>query len=370
MLTSNHNNLIPKEAVLEQEVSMRIPSLPFSSTEPTFIDTSTSRISSEEENSLMYTRAAEKIRSKVRDIIEKDATFAGPILRLAFHDAVVRSVSKDPNIGGSDGSIRYELDWSENRGLSRPLKVVQEIYESQLQQEQLSNLACTSDYNGVTHTSRKKCETLFSTNTQQYVLSFADTLALCGAAAVETAKGPKIPIKLGRSDMLTADNRLLDSKINGETERSSLVTSLPAPNLDSLGIRVYFQRLNFTDMEMVALMGAHDLGRHVTLLDMPKDCIKNLTRLCLENAPVSVPFVTQDPDTLSNKYYQTLLRWNDREIGYGEALFIPTDVAMVVDDELRKIVISFAKDEGLFFQTFKQSYQKLVDTTARTNNRY
>ena len=92
------------------------------------------------------------------------------------------------------------------------------------------------------------------------------------------------------------------------------------------------QNRGLTEQELVALSGAHDLGRHVTLLDMPKACLKNLTRTCLEDAPVLIPFVTADPDTLSNRYFQTLLRWNDREIEYGEALFIPTDVAMVVDE--------------------------------------
>lgn len=307
-----------------------------------------------------YVQAANNIRSKVKRVIQEDATYAGPILRLAFHDSVVRSVSSDPNVGGGDGSIRYELSWSENRGLSKPLKVVQDIYESQ--QHSICNDSHSST---VIKAGDARCES------KDYVaLSFADTLALCGAAAVESAKGPHIPIRLGRKDITRADNRLLTSTIEGETERSTLSTSLPSPALDSLGLRMYFQRLGFTDMEMVALMGAHDLGRHVTLLDMSKECIKNLTRDCLENAPVTLPFVSKDPDTLSNLYYQTLLRWNDRDIQYGEALFIPTDVAMVVDDDLRKIVDAFAKDESLFFQVFKEAYQKLVDTTASSTGRY
>jgi len=89
---------------------------------------------------------------------------------------------------------------------------------------------------------------------------------------------------------------------------------------------------------MVALMRSHDLGRHVTLRDMPKACRRNLTRTCLEDAPVLLPFVTRDPDTISNVYFQTLIRWNDRKVEVGEALFIPTDVALVVNDGLRKYV--------------------------------
>lgn len=201
-------------------------------------------------------------------------------------------------------------------------------------------------------------------------LSFADTLALSGAEAVEAAHGPHIPIKLGRNDTYTPDNKLLDSQIIGETQRSSITTSLPSAALDSLGLRIYFKRLGITEIEMVALMGAHDLGRHVTLTGMSKECLRNLTRTCLEDPPTLVPFVTKNPDTFSNSYYETLLRWNERNIVYGEAAFIPTDVALVVDDKLKEIVSRFADDEKYFFEMFTVAYQKLVDSTASTLNRY
>lgn len=202
------------------------------------------------------------------------------------------------------------------------------------------------------------------------ILSFADVLALAGAAAVEAAQGPKIPIKLGRMDKMVADERFLDQKIESETDRSSIQNSLPSPALDSLGLRNFFTRLGLTEEEMVALMGAHDLGRHVTLTGMPKECLRNLTRTCLEDAPVLAPFIAKDPDTFSNTYFDTLLRWNERQIEYGEAAFIPTDVAMVVDGGLKKSVVKFARDKKLFFQRFTTAYQKLVDSTATTSLRY
>ena len=290
-----------------------------------------------------YSTASKFVRKEVKRIIEKkDPTLSGPILRLAFHDATVRSKSDNPWIGGADGSIRYELDWSENRGLSKPLKVIEEIYELQ--------------------------NSIFQDN--EYALSFADTLALSGAASVEAAKGPKIPIKLGRRDVDAADSRFLDKAIESESDRSALTTSLPSAALDSLGLRNYFGRLGLSESEFVALSGAHDLGRHVTLTDMPKSCLKNLTRDCLENAPVLAPFITKNPDTFSNTYFEILLRWNKRELERGEAAFIPTDVAMVVDDGLKQYVEQFASDEIIFFREFKNAYQKMVETTATTVWRY
>jgi L-ascorbate peroxidase len=292
-----------------------------------------------------YASAASFVRNEVNTIITtKDPTLAGPILRLAFHDAAVRSIAEDPFIGGSDGSVRFELEWSENRGLSKPLKVIQEIFD--LQQE-------------------KFCE-----SQKKSPLSFADTLALSGSAAVQAANGPSILIKLGRKDVDHADNRFLDKPIQSETDRSTINTSLPSAALDSLGLRMYFKRLGLTEEELVALSGAHDLGRHVTLTGMPKYCLKNLTRTCLEDAPVMTPFISKDPDNFSNRYFETLLRWNNREVEYGEALFIPTDVAMVVDNGLRNNVTEYAHDEQLFFRCFRRAYQKLVESTATSIWRY
>jgi len=307
-----------------------------------------------------YTASANYVRKEITHIIKnQDPSLAGSILRLAFHDATVRSVASDPFVGGADGSIRYELDWSENRGLAKPLKVVQQVFESQQRKycpfddsDPVSALG-TDVSTGLCHS-----------------LSFADVLALSGAAAVEAAQGPNIRIRLGRKDAHHADNRFLDNSIQGETDRSSITSSLPSAALDSLGLRNYFTRLGLSESEMVALSGAHDLGRHVTLTGMPRECLRNLTRVCLEDAPVLAPFITADPDTLSNRYFQTMLRWNDRNIEFGEAAFIPTDVAMVVDGGLKKHVIVFANDEQLFFRRFSSAYQKLVDSTATSSSRY
>lgn len=317
-----------------------------------------------------FAPAASFVRKEIARIVEEESpALSGSILRLAFHDATVRSLSSNSLVGGADGSIRFELAWPENRGLSKPLEVVERVYEIQKKkfQRQLSeenDKSLSTRHSGVS----KALYSSFPT-----ALSFADTLALSGAAAVEASGGPHIPIFLGRKDVSTADNRFLDRPIeaisSNDGDRSRVTTSLPSAGLDSLGLRNYFGRLGLSDAELVALSGAHDLGRHVTLLGMPKSCLKNLTRVCLEDAPVLFPFVTKDPDTLSNTYFITLLKWNKREIEYGEASFIPTDVALVVDEGLQKHVVAFSKNQKLFFRTFVTAYQKLVDTTATSLSR-
>lgn len=291
-----------------------------------------------EEEEAMLSIASKIVRTSTISSLKEDPTVAGPLLRLAFHDAATReSISNKEFTGGPNASIRYELDWSENRGLSRPLKVVNEIY---------------AKVNGFNN------------------FSFSDTIALVGAAAFEAAGGPRIAIKLGRKDASKADEKNRRTVLSMETPRSKVETTLPSAGLDSDGLRKYFGALGLTEAEFVALCGAHDLGRHVTLLKMPKECLKNLTRECLENAPVLMPFVSQDPDTISNTYFKKLLKWYDREVGPTEVAFIPTDVALVVDEGLREYVKRYAEDENLFFAAFSSAYVKLVDSTATTEKRY
>ena len=123
------------------------------------------------------------------------------------------------------------MEWSENRGLSKPLKVVKQVFESQ--QEKYCPTPVIPDNSSDSNASRGNGN----------CLSFADVLALSGAAAVEAAQGPNIPIKLGRKDVDHADNQFLDHPITSESERSTISTSLPFAGLDSLGLKNYFKRL-------------------------------------------------------------------------------------------------------------------------------
>jgi hypothetical protein len=311
---------------------------------------------------------AQYTRGLLQDRLQEDPTLAGPLLRLAFHDATTFeslarvgsscSSSRGSNsrkngggdglsstvagTGGPNGSVRYELDWSENRGLSRPLAVVDSIFQ-QLHQ-------------------------------QQHQLSVADITALAGAVAIESAGGPLIPIQLGRIDAAVADPRTLAHPVMATSARSNVTTTMPSAAFDSDGLRLYFQRLGLTEREWVALSGTHGLGRHVSLLGMPKQCLRNLTRKCLEDAPVLLPFVARSVDTdFGNSYFKALLQWYNRDQDAAfSSYFLPTDVALVVDAGLRKHVRFFAADRNLpvYYKTLTRAYQKLTESTATTVGRY
>ena len=57
----------------------------------------------EREESSKLLPAAQFVRTEVKESIHQNPMMAGSILRLAFHDAVVRSKTSNPYIGGADG---------------------------------------------------------------------------------------------------------------------------------------------------------------------------------------------------------------------------------------------------------------------------
>lgn len=253
-------------------------------------------------------------RARVVAAVASQPALAGPLLRLAFHDAV----RVDNGQGGPNGSIRYELDEVANVGLGRPLQVVLDLKGQ---------------------------------------MSLADAIAVAGAAAVEAAGGPSIPVRLGRADA-TSPDPVRTSRSFGEP-RDAVTTTLPSPGLSTVGVRRFFHRLGMRDDEIVALMGAHTLGRHVSLLNMTKSCLRNLTRACLETAPVRLAF-EPTPDVFDNSYFVELLRWENRERSDRTSLFIPTDVTLLLDPKFRSFVVAFANDEQRFRRTFARAYTKLV----------
>ena len=60
---------------------------------------------------------------EVHKTLAAEKALAGTLLRLAFHD----SITRDSGSGGSNGSVRWERGWRENRHLSSALEVLEPI---------------------------------------------------------------------------------------------------------------------------------------------------------------------------------------------------------------------------------------------------
>ncbi len=115
-------------------------------------------------------------------------------------------------------------------------------------------------------------------------LSYADLWTLAGVTAIESMGGPDIRWRSGRTDSdkptTVPDGRLPDA------DRGT-------PGSTIAHIRKIFSRMGFNDREMVALMGAHAVGR------------------CHPEASGYWGPWTNAETTFSNEYFTALLRVSD-----------------------------------------------------------
>uniref|UniRef100_A0A7N0V6Y1 L-ascorbate peroxidase n=1 Tax=Kalanchoe fedtschenkoi TaxID=63787 RepID=A0A7N0V6Y1_KALFE len=95
---------------------------------------------------------------------------AAGVLRLVFHDA--GTFDMIDNSGGMNGSIIFELDRPENKGLNKSLKI---IMKAKSEADKIRPV------------------------------SWADMIAVAGAEAVSLCGGPTIPVRLGRLDATVRD---------------------------------------------------------------------------------------------------------------------------------------------------------------------
>ena len=165
--------------------------------------------------------------------------------------------------------------------------------------------------------------------------------------------GPNIPWKAGRRD----------------ADKPSPSTTLPdgrLPNADmgcpaatNSHIRDIFGRMGFSDREIVALLGAHALGR------------------CHPEASGYWGPWTRAESTFSNDYFNMLLneKWTPKkthegkpwkgpmqyESADGSLMMLPADLWLLEDKEFKKYVELYAKDEETFFKDFAGAFSKLLE---------
>lgn len=171
-------------------------------------------------------------------------------------------------------------------------------------------------------------------------ITYADLWTLASVVAIEEMGGPKIPWRPGRSDYA-------DSKKTAPDGR------LPNAALAHDHIRAIFYRMGFNDQEIVALLGAHALGRAHS-----------------DRSGYSGPW-TFSPITFNNGFYKALteLKWTEKKWNgpkqytdpSGTLMMLPSDIALLNDPEFKKWVEIYAKDEKLFFEHFSAAYNKLME---------
>ncbi|KAL8781779.1 MAG: hypothetical protein Q9203_000122 [Teloschistes exilis] len=171
-------------------------------------------------------------------------------------------------------------------------------------------------------------------------ITYSDLWTLAGVCAIQEMQGPVVPWRPGRADrdaaMCTPDGRLPD----GAKEQSHL--------------RAIFGRMGFDDREIVALSGAHALGRCHT-----------------DRSGFDGPW-SFSPTVVSNDYFRLLLgekwafrKWDGpkqyQDLASKSLMMLPTDMALIKDKEFKKHVERYAADDQAFFAEFRDVLVKLFE---------
>jgi len=173
-------------------------------------------------------------------------------------------------------------------------------------------------------------------------VSYSDIWTLAGYTALEQMC-PNENLKL---------NFVGGRKDYAEAKEGPVQGRLPDAARGPDHLRAVFYRMGFSDKEIVALSGAHALGRCHT-----------------DRSGFKGPW-TYGPTTLSNEYFKLLFsekwipkKW-DGPFQYENAsdktlMMLPTDYCLVEDPDFKKYAEMYAKDEDLFMKDFSKAWDKL-----------
>lgn len=249
---------------------------------------------------------ANAVMSDVRAaVINQKANACPMVLRLAWHASGTFD-GKDGSGGSNGATMRFapEKDDGANAGLS----IVRDM--------------------------------LRSVKDKHPEISNADLWTLAGCAAIEFMGGPQIDFNFGRTDATSG-------------AACPAIGRLPDALQGSQHLRDVFYRMGFNDQQIVALSGAHTLGR----------C--HLVRSGFDG-----PW-TRHPLKFDNTYFANLLNltWKPRKwdgpLQYEdeethELMMLPTDLCLIQDDKFKVWVEKYAEDRDLFFKHFAEAFGKLI----------
>ncbi|RLN45305.1 hypothetical protein BBJ29_007961 [Phytophthora kernoviae] len=256
------------------------------------------------------------IKKEIIEIFDEDNYMGPTMVRLAWHSSGTYK-KKDGSGGSSGGTIRFkpEIDHGGNAGLHLAVKALEKVKRNHPE------------------------------------ISYADLYVLAGVAMIEEMGGPEVPFRLGRSDAKsgneltqTPDDRLPNADMGSKDKTTSHV-------------RDVFYRMGFDDRDIVALVGAHAIGR----------CYPT-------RSGYSGPW-TNAEWTFSNEFFRELIenkwtikKWNgpeQYEDPTGKLMMLPADIVMIQDPKFKKYVEMYAKDEDLWFKDFSKAFVKLTENGVK-----
>ena len=230
-------------------------------------------------------------KSELMSIIKTDENLGPTMLRLAWHSSgTYDKMSKTGGSGGGTIRFKEELAHGGNAGLDKMVARLEPVHNK------------------------------FPD------VSYADLYTLAGVTALEAA-GLKMDWRAGRVDAMSPDAVTPDGRLPDADKGK------PSDTIKALRMDVFY-RMGFDDREIVALSGAHALGR------------------CHPDASgYSGPW-SPTPTLLNNAYFNLLLNvpwtlkeWNGPmqfEDPTGKLMMLPSDIALIQDKKWKGYVKEYA----------------------------
>eukprot|EP00531_Pseudo-nitzschia_arenysensis_P019307 CAMPEP_0116118290 /NCGR_PEP_ID=MMETSP0329-20121206/2024_1 /TAXON_ID=697910 /ORGANISM="Pseudo-nitzschia arenysensis, Strain B593" /LENGTH=316 /DNA_ID=CAMNT_0003611905 /DNA_START=115 /DNA_END=1065 /DNA_ORIENTATION=- len=283
-------------------------------------------------------------RDEIDELLREKA--CGPVMvRLAWHDSGTfdKDIKEEwPKAGGANASIRFEpeIQHGANAGLASAHELLVPIKEK---------------YPSV---------------------SYADLYQMASARAIETANGPSLGIRYGRVDVESAgdcslEGNLPDAEAGPEGHYGGPGGTASTQDAKPQGhLRKVFYRMGLDDEAIVALSGAHTLGRaYKDRSGLGKESTK-FTNGSMEQkfgdgtkAPYSPGGSSWTPEFLifDNSYFKIL---ND-DSADEELLKLSSDRSVFEDEGFRKYAETFRDDQDAFFESYAKAHFKLSELGAK-----
>lgn len=279
-------------------------------------------------------------RDAVDQLLREKA--CGPIMvRLAWHDAGTfdKNIKEAwPKAGGANGSIRFEPEilHGANAGLASAHALLVPIYE------------------------------------QFPAVGYADLYQMASARAIETAGGPTIGVRYGRVDTTSPDDCIIEGNLPDaepapDGKYGHPEGTAPVQDKEAQGhLRKVFYRMGIDDEGIVALSGAHTLGRaYKDRSGLGKEQTKFTDGKAVQSFADGsrAPYTpggsswTEQFFVFDNSYFQIL----EDDASDEELLKLSSDKAVFKDAGFRKYAEQFRDDQDAFFASYAKAHFQLSE---------
>ena len=199
---------------------------------------------------------------------------------------------------------------------------------------------------------------------------------MASARAIETAAGPNLGIRYGRVDVesaegCAAEGNLPDAEAGPEGKYGGAGGTASTEDKEPEGhLRKVFYRMGFDDEGIVALSGAHTLGRaYKDRSGLGKEKTKFTDGKMKQKFAddTEAPYTpggsswTEQFYVFDNSYFQVL----DDDSADEELLKLSSDLAVFKDDGFRPFAEKFRDDQDAFFESYAKAHNQLSEAGAK-----